>query len=588
MNKIFKFTLTSSLILASSILGENITVNAQTRQNLNLSYPPQNHQTTADQIFFIGSASPTGEVLINNQKIPRSNTGNFAPSFPLQLGENNFTISHENESINITITRLNNQLEIPQGVTFANNSLTPAVDISRLPNELICFSAVAPPKGEVYVNLANQNILLFPQGENIQLPENSAVLTGDNRPISSNIETYQGCTTFANIGELGYPLFNLNLNGEKYQQQGTGKINILSPYAQVIEVITENAITRTGSNSNYSRLTPLPKGTRASVTGSEGDWLRLDYGAWIKASDTRIIPNAIPPQTVIRSIISEEKEGQTDIIFPLQTAVPININQGSNTFTLTLYNTTAQTDTIYLDNDPLIERLDWQQITPNSVQYTFHLKTDQQWGYNVSYDNTSLVLSLRHSPQINGQSLSNITVLLDPGHGGSESGAVSPTNYPEKDANLVISKLLKTELIKRGINVIMTREIDQTLALNERINIINQTQPTISLSLHYNALPDQGDAINTRGISAFWYHPQAHSLAVFLEDYLVENLNRNSYGVYWNNLALTRPNITPSVLLELGFIINPEEFEWISNPNEQQKLASILADGIVQWFINNN
>lgn len=586
MKKILNFTLSTTFMIASGMMGQIMTVNAQISQKLNLSYPPQNHQTTANQIFFIGTASPEGDVLINNQKIPRSNAGHFAPSFPLQLGENHFTIRHQNEEINITITRLNNQIEVPQGVTFANNSLMPNLNISKLPNELICFSAVAPQNGEVFVNLANQTIPLFPQQQNIQLPENSAVLTGNNQPILSNIETYQGCTTFYQIGELGYPIFNLNLNGQENQQQGTGKISIISPYHTVIEVIAENAITRTGSNSNYSRLTPLPQGTRASVIGSEGDWLRLDYGGWIKKEDTRIIPNAIPPQTIIRSIKAEEKEGQTDIIFPLQTPVPINLNQGSNTLTLTLYNTIAQTDTIYIDDDPLIERLDWQQITPNSVQYTFHFKTDQQWGYNVKYNQTSLVLSLRHQPQINSQSLSDVTILLDPGHGGSESGAISPTGYAEKDANLVISQLLKQELIKRGIKVIMTRESDQTLSLNERINIINQTQPTIAISLHYNALPDQGDALNTRGISTFWYHPQAHSLAVFLENYLVENLQRNSYGVYWNNLALTRPTIAPSVLLELGFIINPEEFEWISNPNEQQKLAEVLADGIVQWLVN--
>jgi N-acetylmuramoyl-L-alanine amidase len=588
MNKLLKFTLMGSFVVGYGMVGSDLRVNAQTQQNLTLSYPRQNHQTTANQIFFIGSASPTGEVFINNQKIPRSNDGHFAPSFPLELGENNFTLRHENETINITITRLNNQIEIPEGVAFANNSLTPNVDLAKLPNELICFSAIAPPQGEVFVNLGNQTIPLFPQGLNIQLPENSAVLTGNNQPISSNIQTYGGCTTFSQRGEVGYPTFNLNLNGERIEQKGTGKISILAPYSQVIEVTAENGVTRTGASTNYSRLTPLPKGTRATVTAMEGEWLRLDYGGWIRANETRIIPNAIPPQTVIRSILSKQKQEETDVIFPLENPVPISIQQGSNTFTLTLYNTVAQTDTIYLDNDPLIERLDWQQITPNQVQYIFHLKTDQQWGYNIKYDNTSLVLSLRYPPQINSQSLSNITVLLDPGHGGGESGAISPNGYAEKDANLVISTLLQQELINSGIRVIMTRENDETLSLNDRINLINQTQPTLALSLHYNALPDNGDAINTRGISTFWYHTQAHSLAVFLENYLVENLNRNSYGVYWNNLALTRPHTAPSVLLELGFLINPDEFEWIVNPDEQKKLARVLANGILQWLKDNS
>ena len=63
----------------------------------------------------------------------------------------------------------------------------------------------------------------------------------------------------------------------------------------------------------------------------------------------------------------------------------------------------------------------------------------------------------------------------------------------------------------------------------------------------------------------------------------MEKLDRPSYGVFWNNLALTRPTIAPSVLLELGFMINPYEFEWIMNSQEQQKLVKALADGIVEW-----
>jgi N-acetylmuramoyl-L-alanine amidase len=73
-------------------------------------------------------------------------------------------------------------------------------------------------------------------------------------------------------------------------------------------------------------------------------------------------------------------------------------------------------------------------------------------------------------------------------------------------------------------------------------------------------------------------------LAVFLHHYLVKTLDRPSYGVFWNNLALTRPTVAPAVLLELGFMINPTEFEWITNPQAQEQLADVLAEGITQWF----
>ena len=130
----------------------------------------------------------------------------------------------------------------------------------------------------------------------------------------------------------------------------------------------------------------------------------------------------------------------------------------------------------------------------------------------------------------------------------------------------------------------MTREGDDDLYPADRVAIIDATEPTLALSLHYNALPDAGDALGRSGVGSFWYHPQAHDLATFLHNYLVEELGRESYGVYWNNLALTRPNVAPSVLLELGFMINPEEFEWITDEKSQQKLAKTLAQGVEQWL----
>ena len=60
-------------------------------------------------------------------------------------------------------------------------------------------------------------------------------------------------------------------------------------------------------------------------------------------------------------------------------------------------------------------------------------------------------------------------------------------------------------------------------------------------------------------------------------------LDRPSYGVFWNNLALTRPHVAPTVLLELGFMINPEEFEWVTDPQEQARLAETLAEGVELW-----
>lgn len=554
------------------------------QQPLYLAYPPANHQTTADSIFLIGAADADGAVSINGQPIQRSPAGYFAPTFPLQLGNNTFTIRYKNQSLQRTITRLPSQPALPRSAAFAPNSLVPQTAIARLPGEEICFAAVAAPGAQVSVTLAGQTLPLQAIANQTQLPANSAILTARNQSTTAFPGQFRGCGRFDQPGRLGSPQFVVQLNGQRSQQSG-GVVEILSPQAlTAVEVIAESGIARTGPGSDYSRLTPLPKGTIAAVTGKEGDWLRLDYGGWILRSETRSLPSGQPTQSFVRSVSSRQVEGATEIIFPLQVPVPVTVTQGDRTFTLTLHNTIAQTDTIRLNDDPLIKRLDWSPLLPKGVQYVFTLKSDQQWGYSLRYEGKNLILTLRYPPKLSQQGLQGARILIDPGHGGAERGASGPNGYPEKSVNLTVSQLLGRELEQRGATVYLTREGDRDLSLAERVALINRLQPTLSISIHYNALPDGGNAEQTQGVSAFWYQPQAHDLANFLEGYLVKNLNRPSYGVFWNNLALTRPSAAPAILLELGFMINPQEFEWVINPKAQQRLAQTLAQGISEWL----
>ncbi|MEZ2274395.1 MAG: N-acetylmuramoyl-L-alanine amidase [Microcoleus sp.] len=693
-------------------------------QPLFVAYPPPNHQTTVDRIFLIGTAPPSGQVLVNGNQIPRTQAGHFAPTFPLQVGENVFILRYKNQEVKIKVTRQPSQAAIPLGLAFAKDSLTPKVDVATLPGEYICFGAIAPMNAQVSVKLAGEIIPLKARSQ-VELPDNKSVLLGENSPIKTGTQQYQGCaktppnpplvrggiesdtpllrggiesdtpllrggiesdtslargiesdtslargiesdtslargiesdtslargiesdtslargiksdtslargiesdtslargiesdtslargiesdTSLAREGiqsdtqinnskkvDLGVPVFELTMNNQTVSQQGTGKISILSPAdLEVAEVTAEPGVARTGASTDFSRMTPLPKGTRATIIGREGEWIRLDYGAWIKASEVKIVKDTVPPRSLIRSARSRQVPGWTEVLFPLEIPVPVTVQEGSGTFTLTLYNTTAQTDIIRLDDDPVISLLTWQQISPLQLQYTFNLKSAQQWGYKLRYDGTTLVLSLKHPPVKASQManppakpLSGIKILLDPGHGGPEdSGGVGPTGYREKTVALIVSKLVRQELVNRGANVVMTRVEDVDLDLPPRVEMIQKEAPAIAISLHYNALPDNGDAINTKGVGAFWFHPQAHSLAMFLHNYLVAKLNRPSYGVFWNNLAMTRPAVAPSVLMELGFMINPDEFEWIVNATEQQKLAEAIAQGIIEWF----
>lgn len=584
-----RFFPTGFLPLVLVGLGLLSTRSAQADSSLRVVYPPPNHQTTADRIFLIGTAASQTPVTVNGQRLnQRSRDGHFSPSFPLQLGQNTFVLKAGGQQLTLVVQRLSSQPSLPVGLSFGQDSLAPAVPIARPVNEPVCFSALAPAAAQVSVHIGGKRILLRP-GSSAELPANSAALTNSNQPQAALPGLFQGCAQFAKPGDLGRPRYQLTLNGQTLNETAKGTVDILDPdkLSTIVVNRPQGGVARTGPSTDHSRLTPLPPGTQARVTGWEGDWLRLDYGGWIRQPETQSLGLVGNSQTLIRSIRSREIRGWTEVIFPLQVPVPLQVNQGDQTFTLRLYNTIAQTDVIALRDDPVIRRLDWQQVGPGQVEYRLSLKPAQQWGYKLRYEGTSLILALRHPPQLvdSRLPLRGATILLDPGHGGpTDLGARGPTGLPEKQVTLLMSNLLKQSLEQRGARVVLTRTTDTDLDLPPRVDLINQLEPTLALSIHYNALPDNGDAWNTQGVSMFWYQPQSHSLAAFLQNHVVTRLNRRSYGVFWNNLALVRPTVAPSVLLELGFMINPQEYEWIVDPVAQRRLANTLADGITLWL----
>lgn len=558
---------------------------ARAESALQVVYPPDGHQTTAAQIFLIGTGAADQPVLLNGQPIEgRSEAGHFAPSYPLEPGPNRFTLTQGDQTLSLTVTRVAPGPQLPDTLGFAEGSLMPAVDVAYAPGDWVCLGAVAAARATVTAALAGQTYTLLPQSGQT-LPPNSAVLIDQASPTAVSPTTYESCFVAESAGDLGQPTYRLTQAGETVMAQAAGSLSVLHPSeVEVVEVTVPAGVARTGPSTDYSRLTPLPQGTRARVTGREGDWLRLDYGGWIRASETQAVAGAGRVRSQIRGITSRQVPGWTDILFPLEVPVPVSVRQDTDSFILTLHNTVPQTDTIFVTDDGLIERFDWNPVLPDQVEYRINLKTSYQWGYKLRYEGTTLVLSLRQPPTVQrDRPLSGTTILIDPGHGGDELGARGPDGTPEKTPNLDVSLLLQAALEARGARVIMTRTDDSAVGVNDRATQINQDEPTLALSIHYNALPDAGDAENTAGIGAFWFHTQAHSLAQFLHDYLVAELERPSYGVFWNNLALTRPHVAPSVLLELGFMINPDEFEWIVDPQEQARLADTLAEGVELW-----
>ncbi|MCY7394401.1 MAG: N-acetylmuramoyl-L-alanine amidase, partial [Leptolyngbyaceae cyanobacterium CAN_BIN12] len=315
---------------------------------------------------------------------------------------------------------------------FAKESLYPNVPIARLPGELICLSAIAPPNSIVTALLGQQSLPLVPDASTTILADNLSVLTGklDAQAVTGK---YQACTQLSSQNTtLGAPIYELKLpDGRSVRETAKGTIDVLDPARLVtVEVTASPGVARTGSDTEFARLTPLPKGVRDRVTGKDGIWQRLSYGAWIKETETQVVSRSgVPVESLVSGVTSRLVSDWTELRIPLQTPVPITVNQTDRTVHLTLHHTISQAGIQRLVNNPTISHVTWQQITPTQVQYTLHLKTNQAWGYKTRYEGNSLVLSLKNPPtlinnlsanNLRGSNLKGIKILLDPGDGSSE------------------------------------------------------------------------------------------------------------------------------------------------------------------------
>ena len=197
-------------------------------------------------------------------------------------------------------------------------------------------------------------------------------------------------------------------------------------------------------------------------------------------------------------------------------------------------------------------------------------------------------------PVINQNSRS--TLVLDAGHGGIDGGAISDSGLKESDINLQIA--LKTEALVRflGIDTVMTRETDTDNSdhkaysehdnLVQRAKLANSTENAVLISIHQNKFPS---AVVSGAEVMYSDNDDSKALGLITQDNLVtllDSSNRRVARPAPKELLLTSSVECPTILVECGFMSNPQEVQKLASNDYQLKLAAILAGSYIQ-FLNN-
>jgi N-acetylmuramoyl-L-alanine amidase len=177
------------------------------------------------------------------------------------------------------------------------------------------------------------------------------------------------------------------------------------------------------------------------------------------------------------------------------------------------------------------------------------------------------------------------TVVIDPGHGGKDSGGVSGRRAPiflkEKDLTLDTAKRVQAELRRARLRVVMMREDDHFVELDDRVRFANrQGRGAVLVSIHYDAVSNQA----MHGAKTFYWRADSHGLATRIQQHLVAATDETDQGVMRRRLRLTRNPGIPCVLCECAYITNPAEARKVAAESYRQRIAHGIAQGILEEY----
>lgn len=172
-------------------------------------------------------------------------------------------------------------------------------------------------------------------------------------------------------------------------------------------------------------------------------------------------------------------------------------------------------------------------------------------------------------------------VVIDPGHGGRQSGAVSLSGAYEKDFNLAVGLKVQAILQKYpNIQTVITRQDDTELSLKQRVDIAELNQADVFVSIHGNKFTTPVP----NGIETLYSRKESKTLADTLHKYVLPITGLKDRGVKTASLHVTRETTMPAVLLELGFLSNPTDEALMLTEEYQDKCAQAIVDGIVEFL----
>jgi len=576
----------------------------------------------------MGSFDDNFEVYFNEKQIELNEVGNFYFTKDLKVGLNTFTVRHKSKTYTYRITR---KVEVLK-------SMMPKDNIKVDGGTKVEISAVSYRDSAVTATINGKSINLSPidsQTDDIDPNSNYTKFVGTYTVPKGIIEKEQPLGKITIYGS--YMGFNESITGgsvtvnalpkppvEKVEyydttNKATGEVvATMTPPANAGKSVRIATISRDfplirDANGRTPFLTQLPKGTINYL--KSGSNSMTETGMYLESGDYTISNGKRIGKNKLNVLSVSTKSGATILKMKLDEKTPFNVEASPvvlnssitgphaiNDFMathvhITFDYVTEVTALPSFKNSPMFKSGYWTDVVVNNTrkfQLVLELRQAGIYsGVGCTYDDEGN-LNIKFTRYVN--SLSGAVIVIDPGHGKDDSGAVGVLGpgYYEREMNLQIAKRVEKKLKAKGAKVVRLKTENTNYGLHERTSLARENNADLFISIHNNSAGDP-DAVGTE---AFYFTPFSQPLAKTVCNRVASYWTGKIYtgtkykdqrdianrGAKSSRFAVTLQQDFPSILLEVGFVSNEFEHKIIKDPKHQDEFAKLIVKGIEDYF----
>lgn len=534
--------------------------------------------TKTSRQFLIGSTCKSCNLDVNGVPVKVYPTGAFAYELNLQPGDTVFTLTAQSGSVTPATRK----------VTYTYNQPVPPDTVKML--------------GIAWVETYPEGDLVLKAGDKIQFKVKG--LTGCKVMANGNIPLYEVPGGMPGIYQAEYriketdsfaakkiPVVITDASGRSVKWESKYTLSTMDAQAQDVGV-TKGRLSHLLFGLGEDRLGGAKIGyldsmVRLKIAGKVGSQYKVQLSkyrtAFIDDEYVDLLPKGIfTPESLTANfrVYGDEKYDYVTVSLlnrlPYQSFQRIDPSQ----VVVDIFGATSNTNwIIQLENCKEIANVEYEQVEDEVIRVTIHLKHKQHWGHDIYYNKTNLVIRVKRQPE--KLSLANLTIGVDAGHGGSNTGAGGPTGSSEKALALAVSLKLQQALEKEGAKVIMSRTTEKFFDNKERILFYRDSTPDLLVSIHLNS---SADPIRVSGTSTYYRYIGFRDLSHAIYKRMLE-LGLKEYGNVGSfNFMLNSPTEYPNALVETLFISNPEDEMKILDEGFQQQIADKIVLGIKDFL----